>query len=132
MSILDHVSVNVSDYAASKKFYERALAPLGITMVMEFAEWNTGGFGRDGKPELWLSGGTTRFQTDAQRAVITPVHIALIAQDRAAIDAFYEAAIAAGGRDNGGPGLRPEYHPGYYGAFVLDLDGNNLEAVVHA
>ena len=128
-AILDHVGVNVSDYEKSKKFYSDALAPLGITMVMEYGK--AGGFGRGRKPELWLSGDTASYQTAAQRAVITPIRICVKAETKADVDAFHRAALAAGGKDFGGPGLRPEYHPGYYGAFVLDPDGNNLEAVFH-
>jgi catechol 2,3-dioxygenase-like lactoylglutathione lyase family enzyme len=130
MPIIDHVGLNVTDITRSKAFYTRALAPLGISVVMEFGQ--ACGLGRSGKPELWIGAGPTRFQTPEQVAMITPVHVCLIAKDHAEVDAFYAAAIAAGGRDNGKPGLRPEYHARYYGAFVLDPDGHNIEAAVHS
>ena len=129
MPILDHIGVNVTDYARSKAFYERALAPLGLTPIMEFGE--ACGFGRDGKPEFWIGVGVTSFQKPEQVSVITPAHVAFCAADRAQVDAFHVAAVAAGGRDFGPPGIRAQYHPGYYGAFVLDPDGHNIEAVVH-
>ena len=118
--MLDHVGVPVSDFARSKRFYEEALSPLGYELIMEPSAY-AAGFGRSGKPDFWIG------QGEPGQAF----HIAFAADDRAAVDAFYEVAIAAGGRDNGGPGLRPEYHPSYYGAFVLDPDGNNIEAVCH-
>jgi catechol 2,3-dioxygenase-like lactoylglutathione lyase family enzyme len=117
---LDHVSLHVSDLARSRAFYTAALAPLGISILMEGGGWF--GFGRDRKPQFWLGPG------DAPSG---PLHVAFIAQDRAQVRAFYQAALAAGGTDNGAPGLRPQYHPHYYGAFVLDPDGNNAEAVCH-
>ena len=126
--MIDHVSVNVSDPAASKAFYEAALAPLGYRVVMEFGPVTGLGASVPGAPEgapaspdLWLS--PTKSPT--------PCHIAVAASSTAQADAFHEAALAAGGKDNGGPGERAHYHPGYYGAFVLDPDGNNLEAVFH-
>ena len=118
--MLDHVGVPVSDFERSKRFYEEALSPLGYELIMEPHVY-TAGFGRSGKPDFWIG------QGEPGQAF----HIAFAADDRATVDAFYEEAIAAGGRDNGGPGLRPEYHPSYYGAFVLDPDGNNVEAVCH-
>lgn len=129
MPILDHVSLNVSDYARSKAFYEQALAPLGIRLVMEFG--TAAGFGKDGKPELWIGQGKMDFQSPAQVQTITPIHVALIAASATEVEAFHRAALAAGGRDNGAPGPRTQYHPGYYGAFVLDPDGHNVEAVIH-
>lgn len=129
MATLDHVGINVSDYARSKAFYERALAPLGIRAIMEYG--TACGFGRDGKPDLWIGAGKASFQTDEQLRAITPVHVALVARSREEVDAFYKAAIEAGGKDHGPPGLRPEYHANYYGAFVLDPDGHNVEAVIH-
>jgi len=129
MSTLDHIGINGSDYTTSKRFYEKALAPLGITVAMEYGK--ACGFGRDGKPDFWIGEGTTRFQKDEQLRPITPVHICFAARSRAEVDAFYQAAIAAGGRDNGAPGLRPEYHQNYYGAFVIDPDGHNIEAATH-
>lgn len=128
MSIIDHITCTVSDYARSKSFYERALAPLGIKLMMEFGE--AGGFGRK-KPELWLGVGPASFQSADQVNLITPIHIALAAASRAEVDAFHAAALAAGGKDFGGPGVREHYHPNYYGAFVLDPDGHNIEAVFH-
>jgi catechol 2,3-dioxygenase-like lactoylglutathione lyase family enzyme len=119
MGILDHVGIHISDFDKSKAFYGAALAPLGIELVMAFP--GAAGFGRGGKPEFWFSLGQ-----DARK-----VHVAFTAPDRAAVDAFYHAAMAAGGRDNGAPGLRPHYHANYYGAFILDPDGHNLEAVCH-
>lgn len=127
--IIDHLTLTVSDYARSKAFYQKALAPLGIELIMEFGE--AAGFGKAGKPDLWIGTGPSSFQTKEQLQPITPMHVALVANSRTEVDAFYQAAIAAGGKDFGGPGLRPHYHPGYYGAFVLDPDGHNLEAVIH-
>ena len=118
--MIDHLGVGVSNLAASRAFYKRALAPLGIAVVMEVP--GAAGFGRDGKPFFWLEG---------EREPAGPIHVAFLAPDRAAVEAFHREAVAAGGRDNGGPGLRELYHPAYYGAFVLDPDGNNAEAVTH-
>ena len=124
--MLDHAGFPVSDYARSKAFYLQALAPLGYALVMEVQQHENdapaAGFDANGKPDLWIGG-----EGGLQR----PIHIAIAAQDRAAVDAFYRAAIAAGGKDNGAPGLRPHYHPNYYAAFVLDPDGHNIEAVCH-
>ena len=120
--MLDHVALNVSDYGISKAFYLAALRPLGIGTVMELPERKALGLGDGQKPYLWIN----------ERGVpSTSTHVALSVPDTATVDAFYAAAIAAGGTDNGPPGLRPQYHPGYYGAFVLDPDGNNLEVVCH-
>jgi catechol 2,3-dioxygenase-like lactoylglutathione lyase family enzyme len=118
--VIDHVGLGVADYAISKKFFESALAPLGYSLVMEFGG-SAAGFGAHGKPDFWISQGPA-----------VPVHVAILSPDRATVDAFHKAALAAGGRDNGAPGLRPEYHPNYYGAFVYDPDGNNIEAVCHS
>jgi catechol 2,3-dioxygenase-like lactoylglutathione lyase family enzyme len=118
--IIDHLGISVSDYPTSKKFYSQCLAPLGIQLVMEVQGW--GGFGRDGKPEFWFGIG------DQPQ---TPMHIAFSASSRDEVDRFYQAALDAGATDNGAPGLRPEYHPDYYGAFVFDPDGHNIEAVCH-
>ena len=126
--MIDHIGLAVSDLTAARGFYERALAPLGISVLMEVTEQMTGGhgahlgFGRDGKPFFWIGTG---------KPASTSTHIAFAAPDRATVDAFHKAAMQAGGQDNGGPGLRPDYHPGYYGAFVLDPEGNNIEAVHH-
>ncbi|MCK6589631.1 MAG: VOC family protein [Polyangiaceae bacterium] len=129
MSSLDHVSLAVSDYARSKAFYEKVLAPLGIKLIMEFGP--VGGFGRDGKPDFWIGTGPASFQSAEQLRVITPNHLAFAARSREEVDAFYQAALEAGAKDFGAPGPRPMYHPGYYGAFVLDPDGHNIEAVIH-
>jgi catechol 2,3-dioxygenase-like lactoylglutathione lyase family enzyme len=125
--MLDHVGLGVSDYAKSKTFYEKALKPLGIGVVMEVTPEQTGGvaaagFGDGQKPYFWI--GTGDKPKGGQ-------HVAFATASRETVDAFYAAAIAAGGHDNGGPGLRPHYHPDYYGAFVFDPDGNNIEAVCH-
>ncbi len=118
--MIDHVALNVSDHAASKAFYEQALAPLGYGVVMDAEGYGTG-FGTAGKPSLWI----------VRRDPVGTAHVALVAPDRSAVDAFHAAALAAGGEDNGAAGLRPDYHEHYYGAFVLDPDGNNVEAVCH-
>jgi catechol 2,3-dioxygenase-like lactoylglutathione lyase family enzyme len=125
MTALDHVAISTADYATSLAFYEKALAPLGVTTHMKFEgeEGNTAGLGAD-DPSLWIG--------DGGKLTEGRLHIALRAPNRAAVDAFYAAAIAAGGKDNGGPGLRPHYHATYYAAFVLDPDGHNIEAVCHA
>ena len=125
--MIDHVGIAATDFAASRRFYDAALAPLGIAVVMEVTPDQTGGFhslgdGREGKPFFWLASGGPR---GAGR------HVAFTAPDRATVRAFHAAALAAGGRDNGAPGLRPHDHPDYYGAFVLDPDGINVEAVCH-
>jgi len=115
--MLDHVGLPVSDFARSKAFYTDALQPLGYEVVMEFD--GVAGFGAKGKPDFWI----------AQGEPDTPIHVAFASPDRATVDAFHEAALAAGGNDNGGPGLRPHYHEHYYGAFAHDPDGNHVEAV---
>jgi len=125
---IDHTSLSVSDFDSAKRFYAAALKPLRIGVLMEFPAHVTGsvdvaGLGADGKPFLWL----------ANAGKTSPrVHLAFRAETRDQVDAFYQAAMAAGGIDNGPPGLRPMYHPNYYGAFVLDADGHNIEAVCHA
>ncbi len=129
MAIIDHMTLVVSDYARSKAFYEKALAPLGIAPVMEFGQ--ACGFGRGAQPDFWIGVGPASYQTPEQLRVITPTHVAFAARSRAEVDAFHAAAVAAGARDFGKPGPRPEYHPGYYGAFVLDPDGHDIEAVIH-
>lgn len=126
--MLDHIGFTVSDFARSRAFYEHALAPLGIGLVMQVGAAETGagnhaGFGHAGKPYFWIGDGDSR---------VGHVHVAFVSSDRAGVDAFHRAALAAGGVDNGAPGLRPHYHPNYYGAFVLDPDGHNVEAVCHA
>lgn len=107
--ILDHISVNVRDLEVSKAFYRKALAALGIELVMEFGR--AAGFGRNNKPDLWIGDEKSSFQTDEQRKVLTPIHVALVAGSRAEVDAFHRAAVAAGGKDFGGPGIRAHYHP---------------------
>ncbi len=119
--MIDHIGFGVSDYEASKAFYERALEPLGISLLMEPVP-QAGGFGSDQKPYFWIHG---------DRPVQAGLHVAFGCENRELVDAFHAAAIAAGGTDNGPAGPRPIYHPAYYGAFVVDLDGNNVEAVCH-
>jgi len=134
--MIDHMGVTVRDLQAVKAFYDAAFAPLGIGVVMSVTAEQTGGsahygYGptadrRDiqaGKPSLWISEGQT---------LTGPMHVALMAANRSQVDAFHAAALAAGGVDNGGPGVRPHYHPNYYAAFVLDPEGRNVEAVCHA
>jgi len=118
--VIDHIALRVSDYPRSQQFYRQALAPLGYELLMEHGISGSG-FGRDGKPDFWIQPGSPG----------EPVHVAFASPDRAGVARFHEAALAAGGRDEGAPGLRPEYHPTYYGAFVRDPDGHNIEAVCH-
>lgn len=126
--MLDHVGFAVADAERSRRFYQQALSPLGITLIMSVTPDQTEaggtahGFGSEGKPYFWIG--------DNER-VGEGTHIAFTAESRAKVDEFYQAALAAGGRDNGAPGLRPQYHPNYYGAFVFDPDGANIEAVCH-
>lgn len=128
-TMLDHIGFAVSDYPRSRAFYEQALAPLGYRLLMEVSKEQTGGayegagFGEERKPTFWIGTGP---------ALSGRLHVAFVARTRAAVDAFYQAALAAGATDNGAPGLRPHYHADYYGAFVLDPDGHNVEAVCHA
>ena len=129
MGSLDHVTLTVGDYARSRAFYEKALAPLGIAKIMEFGQ--ACGFGREGKPDFWIGAGPASFQKAEHLRIITPTHIAFVARDRGEVEAFYAAALAAGGKDFGPPGIRAHYHPNYYGAFVLDPDGHDIEAVYH-
>jgi catechol 2,3-dioxygenase-like lactoylglutathione lyase family enzyme len=119
--MIDHIGVGISEFAKSKAFYRAALAPLGYEVVMEWGQ--AAGFGVPPKPEFWIGEGAPN---------PPPIHVAFRAETRQQVDAFYAAALAAGGRDNGAPGLRPHYHANYYGAFVLDPDGHNIEAVCHA
>ena len=125
--MIDHLSLVVSDYEKSKAFYSQALAPTGHSKVVELAAARPGqpgsaGFCHADGSDVWISQGTTP---------TTPIHIAFRVPTRAAVDAFHAAAVAAGGKDNGTPGLRAKYHPHYYGAYVLDPDGHNIEAVCH-
>ena len=126
--MIDHLGINVADFDASKAFYDKAMAPLGASLLhMVPSEYTggakVGGYGRD-RPVFWLSD-----QAAEQKST---QHVAFTARSRAEVDAFHAAALAAGGKDNGGPGLRSHYHPDYYGAYVFDPDGNNVEAVCHA
>jgi catechol 2,3-dioxygenase-like lactoylglutathione lyase family enzyme len=129
MPILDHVTLVVSDIQRSKAFYEKALAPLGVKPLMDFGQ--ACGFGRESKPDFWIGTGPSSFQTEEHLRLITPTHVAFSAKSRAEVDAFHAAAIAAGGKDFGAPGVRSHYHPHYYGAFILDPDGHDIEAVFH-
>jgi catechol 2,3-dioxygenase-like lactoylglutathione lyase family enzyme len=125
--MIDHTGLDVSDPAKSRRFYDQALAPLGYKVLMEVPIEYTGGavvlgYGVPPKPDFWLHQGTPNQPR---------LHIAFRAANHAQVDAFYKAAIEAGGKDNGPPGPRPHYHKDYYGAFVLDPDGHNIEAVCH-
>jgi catechol 2,3-dioxygenase-like lactoylglutathione lyase family enzyme len=126
--MLDHVGLKVTDLARSKSFYDAALKPLGVSALFEAPADETGGtafigYGEGFKPYFWIN---------EQPRATELVHVAFASDTRAKVDAFYQAALAAGGRDNGAPGPRPHYHATYYGAFVLDPDGHNIEAVCHA
>ena len=118
--MFDHVGFGVTDYEASKAFFAKALQPLGVGIVME-GPYGVG-LGRNGKPSLWLHA------SDEKPARL---HLAFVADSRKLVDEFHRAALGAGGKDNGAPGLRPHYHANYYGAFVIGPDGHNVEAVCH-
>jgi len=118
--IIDHIGISISDYERSKQFYLKALKPLGIELVKEVQGW--AGFGQSEKAEFWFG---------VSEKVNYPMHIAFVAESRESVNQFYETAIAAGAKDNGKPGVRDIYHPNYYGAFVIDPDGHNIEAVCH-
>ena len=118
--MIDHIGISVRDLDRSIAFYTKALAPLGYELVMKWESF--AGFGVAGKPDFWIDGREAPKQIN---------HIAFRASGRALVRAFYDAALAAGGKDNGAPGVRPHYHEHYYGAFVLDPDGHNIEAVCH-
>lgn len=118
--MIDHLTLKVRSMATARAFYTAALAPLGYEILMEFE--GSLGLGAGGKPDLWLV---------EDPANARPTHLAFTAPTRKAVDAFHAAALAAGGKDNGGPGIRVHYHPSYYGAFVLDDNGHNIEAVIH-
>jgi catechol 2,3-dioxygenase-like lactoylglutathione lyase family enzyme len=118
--MIDHLTLTASDYKKSKIFYTHALAPLGYKLVKEFGD-DVAGFGIGDRLDFWLANGT--------KATNPQFHVAFVAETRAQVDNFYDAAIAAGGKDNGKPGTRENYPPNYYCAFVLDLDGQNIEAV---
>ncbi|TMQ17351.1 MAG: VOC family protein [Deltaproteobacteria bacterium] len=117
--MIDHIGIQVTDLDASVAFYTRALAPLGYALVMRWEQY--AGFGVAGKPDFWIGAGRPADK----------IHVAFRARGRGEVRAFHDAAIAAGGTDNGPPGIRAVYHPDYYGAFVLDPDGHNVEAVCH-
>lgn len=124
--MIDHSGIGVSDIEQAMSFYNAAFAPLGFTMVADVPLEYTGGvrvvgYGRE-RPQFWISGTAKQ---------VPPTHFAFSAQSRADVDAFYKAAMNAGGSDNGAPGIRAHYHDNYYGAFVRDPDGNNIEAVCH-
>ncbi len=126
MAMIDHTGVKMSNPAQSRRFYEQALAPLGYAVLMELPKEHTGGIvvlglGVAPKADFWLQEAQPKERS----------HIAFAASSRKQVDEFYKAALAAGGKDNGAPGPRPHYHPNYYGAFVLDPDGHNIEAVCH-
>ena len=116
--MFDHVSFRVANLAKSHAFYATSLAPLGIVMIVDTPQ--SVAFGKAGRAQFWLNANPT---------LTTRTHLAFAAENRAAVRAFHAAALSAGGTDNGAPGPRPHYHPNYYGAFVLDPDGNNVEAV---
>jgi catechol 2,3-dioxygenase-like lactoylglutathione lyase family enzyme len=118
--VFDHIGIGVSDLAASKRFFLEALAPIGVGVVME--ESDAVGLGPGRRPVFWLG------QAEGQPA---PLHLAFTAQNRAQVNEFYRRALAAGGKDNGPPGLRPHYHAHYYAAFVIGPDGHNVEVVCH-
>lgn len=126
--MIDHMGISVADYAASKAFYDAVMPSLGAACIMALTAAEThgtyegAGYGVDGKPSFWIgTGGPIKGR----------LHVAFSVPNRAAVDAFYKAAMAAGARDNGPPGIREHYHPNYYAAFILDLDGHNIEAVCH-
>lgn len=118
--MFDHIGIGASNLEASKAFFLEALAPLGVTVAMEAGD--AVGLGRDRKPSFWLGASTEK---------CTPLHLAFTAENRRQVDEFYRRALAAGGKDNGPPGLRPHYHADYYAAFVIGPDGHNVEAVCH-
>jgi len=118
--ILDHIGLAVRDFGKSATFFRRALAPLGIQTVLEGEGWAM--LGKEGRPQFWIG---------VHGIPPGPIHIAFAAENREQVRAFHRAALAAGGRDNGAPGIRAKYHPDYYGAFVFDPDGHNIEAVCH-
>jgi len=118
--MLDHIALSVSDYERSRNFYKSALASIGYSLLMEH-RISGAGFGRDGKPDFWIQPGNPS----------GPIHVAFAVANRGMVDRFHAGAVEAGAQDNGPPGPRTEYHPAYYGAFVLDPDGNNVEAVCH-
>jgi catechol 2,3-dioxygenase-like lactoylglutathione lyase family enzyme len=127
--MIDHIGFAVSDYERAKTFYTKALAPLGYTLIMEVPGETTPAAT---PPQATASAASRTSWIGGEGKLEKPLHVAIVAKDRASVDAFHRAALAAGGKDSGGPGLRPHYHPNYYAAFVLDADGHNIEAVCHA
>ena len=121
--MIAHASLPISSYKKAKEFYKKALAPLGYTLTMDMAEWQAGGFndGNTKNTDFWIG----------QKETVIAGHVAFEAKNKKEVDAFYKAALAAGGKDNGKPGYRKEYWPGYYAAFIHDADGNNIEAVFY-
>ena len=117
--IIDHIGISVSNYDRSREFYQKVLSSLGYQLIEDIGGW--AGFGKD-EPQFWIG------QNDR---INNPIHLAFVAENREQVKQFYHAAIDAGAKDNGKPGLRQEYHPNYYGAFVIDPDGHNIEAVCH-
>lgn len=136
--MLDHIGLVVRDYGKSRSFYDKALGPLGVRRIKELVPGEGGyagtmrwvAFGRE-QPELWIGEGMPAFWTEGHTPGKTPMHLALRAADRSAVDAFHREAVKSGGRDLGAPGLRPHYHAHYYAAYISDPDGNNLEVVCH-
>ena len=120
--MIDHVTLTVSDIEKAKEFYTKAFAPLGYALVSDYPEWKVAGIGAGGTSDIWLFGG---------KGSKEEAHLALVAKNKDEVDAFYKAALAAGGADNGAPGYRKNYTPGYYAAFVHDADKNNIEVVYH-
>jgi catechol 2,3-dioxygenase-like lactoylglutathione lyase family enzyme len=120
--MFDHVAINVRDFGRSRAFYEQALAPLGYRVAMDMSQYKAVAFGTDEKPTFWVC---------EREPYGTGTHIAFAVDDHETVHAFHDAALAAGGTDNGPPGPRPQYTPTYYAAFVHDFDGNNVEAVCH-
>jgi catechol 2,3-dioxygenase-like lactoylglutathione lyase family enzyme len=125
--MIDHTGVSVSNFEKSKKFYTEALKPIGYQLLLEFpasitGKTNVAGFGEPPKTDFWIAEGTPNDPS---------IHVAFRVGKRSLVDAFHQAALAAGGKDHGAPGLRPQYHSNYYGAFVLDPDGHNVEVVCH-
>jgi catechol 2,3-dioxygenase-like lactoylglutathione lyase family enzyme len=121
--MIAHASIAVKNYQGAKKFYEQALAPLGYKLTMDMEKWKAGGYNDSNSKntDFWIG----------EKEIVVPGHIAFEAKDKKAVEDFYKAALAAGAKDNGKPGYRKEYWPGYYAAFVHDADGNNVEAVFY-
>jgi len=119
--MIDHTSVSVSDYEKAKEFYQKALATLGYKLSADLAQYKAAGFEQGGKADFWIG----------VRDAMAPTHVAFAADSKEAVEQFHTAGVAAGGKDNGAPGYRTDYSPGYYASFVRDMDGNNIEVVWH-